>query len=175
MKSSIADSTSPMERSFTTNSSPSSRMESLICPSSAWSRSSQLPSFQFTTLWMRTSFKAIWNSRWLHFCSIPWKKVLAQNNRREWQLWTTLQRTLARWLTSLRWLSTELVKLSSPESWLKLFLVPPLWSKLLRHVPNAIIVESYEVRRKQKKLSRMVSSTGNSKIIFPTIQKRSTT
>lgn len=142
---------SPMERSSSTDSSLSSHTQSPTCQYSVWKLSSQLKSFQSMTLWTLMFFKATWNSRWLHCCSMPWKKELAQNNLREWRLWEMLPRTPARWLTSLPCITTDHVKLSSPESWSKLFRELLLWRLKIsstRNVPNAIIVERFQVRRK---------------------------
>lgn len=76
-----------------------------------------------TILSTTKSSSRTWSSRWLRFCSTQWKRELAPSSLPEWQPWTMLARTPARWLTSLRWRSTELDKLSSPENWLKSFLV----------------------------------------------------
>lgn len=62
-----------------------------------------------------------WSSLWLPFCSTQWKRELVLSSLPEWQPWTMLARTPAKWLTSLRWRSTELDRLSSPENWLKSF------------------------------------------------------
>lgn len=88
-----------------------------------WLRFRLLRNCRSTILSTTKSSSRTWSSRWRPFCSTQWKRELAPSSLPEWQPWTMLARTPARWLTSLRWRSTELDRLSSPENWLKSFLV----------------------------------------------------
>lgn len=158
----ILASTLVMEKSFTTNSVP---LYLTIYQPSQFSASNRsrwvltdkhlclLRNFSFNSIlfsshpislsltihWTLISFAIIWNFHWLHCCSIQWRKVLAPNNRLVCLPWTMQQRMQEKWLKNLHWHLTAPDRQSSPENWLKLFLVLLLLNKQTLIVNHSLV------------------------------------